>query len=122
MNHEQERPLNVRAAQLNEAFDLFTHQEGWALGSQRFYDHYRGTWSSLEDYGRQLAADLGLNREHLLPQAEWLAPFVRFDYSAFAIDDLRRDSMIIEGVTGLHIFDRCAEPSVESVESTTGAA
>lgn len=123
MSHEQQPSIDTaRVGQLNEAFTLLTAQEGWAVSSQHFRAHYRGSWFSLEAYGRQLFNELGLQSDYLETVPDWLTPYVHFDFVAFAVDDLKRDSFVIGGRTGLHVFDRYADQTASVVESTPGAA
>jgi antirestriction protein len=127
MNHEQQTHSPVDAPrvaqQLTEAFHLFTAEEGWTAAQDHFVSHYRGTWASLADYGKDLTKRLAIDSEILNAIPDWLSPFVDFDYAAFARDDLQRDSFMLEGLTGLHVFDRFADPpGTGDVESTTPAA
>src|SRR4051794_30169492 len=127
MNHEtqQEQQLpqdgeDLQAAQLNEAYRLFVQQEGWTVTQTYFRTHYRGSWRSLEDYGRRLVNDLALDREVLATVPDWLTPYLSFDYSSFAAEDLKRDYVTIEGLTGLHVFEPFADaPTSPNVVSTT---
>jgi hypothetical protein len=111
----------TRAAQLSEAYRLFVAQHGWAATQEHFRGAYRGTWPSLEAYGRQLISDLAVDREYLDELPDWLTPYLQVDYARLAVDDLERDRSIIQGSNGqLHVFDRYADPPLAgAVKSTT---
>jgi hypothetical protein len=126
MNHEHEtsaEEVALRAAELNEAFRLFVAEDGWAATQAHFRAHYRGTWQSLDDYGRHLVHELQLDSDFLESVPDWLMPYVRFDYVSFGMHDLQRDCRIIQGRTGMHVFDRYADPTPPpAVEYTTSDA
>lgn len=127
MNHEVQPPQlpegeALQVAQLNEAYRLFVQHEGWTVTQAYFRTHYRGSWRSLEDYGRQLVSDLALDREVLADVPDWLTPYISFDYRSFAAEDLKRDYVTMEGLTGLHVFEPFADPAAAGVVSTTSVA
>lgn len=127
MHHEAQPPQlpegeALKVAQLNEAYRLFAQREGWTVTQTYFRTHYRGCWRSLEDYGRQLVSDLALDREVLADVPDWLTPYISFDYQRFAAEDLKRDYVTIEGLTGLHVFEPFADPHEAGVVSTTSVA
>jgi hypothetical protein len=88
-------------------------QEGWAATQAHFHGHYRGTWPSLDAYGRQLVNELQVDREYLDGPPDWFAPYLKVDYAGWALADLPRDRISIQGTNGqLHVFDRFADPVV----------
>lgn len=74
----------------------------WADELGNFLDHYRGSWSSMEDFADQLLEDLGVDTDAFGP--EHLRPYMQFDLATFA-RDLSMDYRISEGKEGVHVFD-----------------
>lgn len=103
----------VTAEQVNEAFALLRQRYGWEA-AQRFHTTYRGTYTNVTAYGQRLAAELHLQEDALGALPDWLTPYVQLDYEGLALNDLAHGGEVLEGLTGLHIFERFSNPAVES--------
>jgi antirestriction protein len=80
-----------------------------AATSRTFEQHYRGHWTSLEDYADDLLRDLGA--EDILEQIPaWIRPYLQLDVARFARDlSLNGDLHVSDASEGgVHVFDTVA--------------
>lgn len=70
-----------------------------------FEEHYLGEYGSVEEYGEQVLADMGVDIDALPGIPEGLAPYVRIDVEAWTRDlQYGGDISTVESQRGVHIF------------------
>lgn len=79
--------------------------EDWGDIDSQFEEHYLGEWGSIEDYGTEMLADMGVDIDELPGVPDGLRPYVRIDVEGWTRDmQLGGEISAVESTSGVYVF------------------